>query len=107
MLKFRDDPENHRYLAEDDDGIVGMAVYHIRGDRYLFVHTEVNEEYEGRGVGSNLARYALDDVRAKGNLIVPVCPFIAAWLKRHPDYQDMLDQDLLDAINERSATRSD
>ncbi len=98
-MEFRDDSENHQYLAEQDGEIAGLAVYHIRGDRYLFVHTEVKEEFEGRGIGTELARHALDDVRSKGKLIVPVCPFIAAWLKRHPDYQDMVDQDLFDRIN--------
>ncbi len=78
---------------------MAMAVYQLRGGKHIFVHTEVNADYEGKGVGTALARFALDDVRAQGGTIVPLCPFIAAWVKRHPEYQDMVDQQLLDRIN--------
>ena len=98
-MKFRDDPDQHRYVAEDDGRVAGIAVYQLRGGRHIFVHTEVNSEYAGKGVASQLARFALDDVRAQGGTIVPLCPFIASWVNRHPEYQDMVDQVLLDRIN--------
>jgi uncharacterized protein len=98
-VEFRDDPENHRYLATSNGEIAALAVYHIRNDRYLFVHTEVRPGYEGEGVGSDLARFALDDARARGVSIVPVCPFIAGWMERHPEYQDLVDQEILARIN--------
>jgi len=98
-MELRHDPENHRYLAEIDGETVGTAVYHLRNGRHIFVHTEVGQGHEGEGVGSDLARYALDDVRAVGGTVVPVCPFIASWVKRHPEYQDLVDQELLDRIN--------
>jgi len=98
-MEMRDDTENHRYVAEIDGKVVGSAVYHLRNGRHIFVHTEVDAAHEGEGVGSDLARYALDDVRSKGGTVVPVCPFIAAYVKRHPEYQDLVDQDLLDRIN--------
>lgn len=54
-------------------------------------HTEVLPEFEGQGVGSALARYALDDVRAEGTRRVqPLCPFIKSYIERHPDYQDLV-----------------
>ncbi len=96
---FRDDPENHRYVAEVDGEIIGLAVYHLRGGRHVFVHTEVDPEYERRGIGSALAKYALEDVKAQGGSVVPICPFIAAWLRRHPEYDELVDHDLLDRIN--------
>ena len=96
---IRDDPDHHRYVLEIDGEVVGLAVYHIRGGRYFFVHTEIQPGHDGEGLGSLLARTALDDVRAKGEKIVPICPFIATWIKRHPDYAEMIDQDLLDRIN--------
>lgn len=96
----RDDPENHRYVLELDGETAGLAVYHIRGGRYFFVHTEIQPGHEREGLGSVLARAALDDVRAKGGKIVPICPFIAAWLRRHPDYGDIIDQEVLDRINQ-------
>jgi hypothetical protein len=50
-------------------------------------------------VGAALARFALDDVKAEGGTVVPLCPFIAAWIKRHPEYEAMVDHELLDRIN--------
>ena len=60
----------------------------------MFTHTEVFDAYEGKGVGSALARGALDDVRARGGRLVALCPFIAAYLERHPEYADLVDHDL-------------
>ncbi len=96
----RNDEENHRYVLELDGEVAGMAVYHTRGGRHYFVHTEVQPGHEGEGLGSILARGALDDVRARGEKIVPLCPYINAWIRRHPDYQDLVDQEALDRINQ-------
>lgn len=98
-VRLRDDAGLHRYLAEIDGRVVGMAVYQLRAGRHIFVHTETNPEYAGQGVGSALARFALDDVKAQGGMIVPLCPFIASWIETHPDYQAMVDQELLNRIN--------
>ena len=56
------------------------------------MHTEVSPEYEGRGVGAALVRTALDEARAANLQVLPVCPFFAGWIARHPDYQDLLYQ---------------
>jgi hypothetical protein len=100
-LVVRDDTENHRYLLERDGRVVGLTVYHERGGRRFFVHTEVEPEYEGEGLGSTLARGALDDVRAMGMKIVPLCPFISAFIRRNPEYAELVDQPLLERINQR------
>ena len=63
-MQIHDDPANHRFVAETDDAVAGYTVYHQRGGRYFFVHTEVSNAFEGQGLGSALARFALDDVRA-------------------------------------------
>jgi predicted GNAT family acetyltransferase len=97
----RDDPDNHRYVLEIGGEVAGIAVYHRRGGRYFFVHTEVEPEHEGEGLGSTLARGALDDVREMGMKIVPLCPFITSFIERHPEYADMVDQPLLERINQR------
>lgn len=55
-----------------------------------FTHTEVDDAVEGQGLGSRLIRYALDDVRARGLKVRPVCPFVKTWIRRHEDYQDLL-----------------
>ncbi len=82
-----DDPAHNRYVAVVDGQVAGFAVYRLEGERTIFQHTVVADEYEGQGVGSTLARTALDDVVAAGRQIVPVCPFIAAYIERHPQYE--------------------
>ncbi|WSG09497.1 N-acetyltransferase [Micromonospora sp. NBC_01739] len=62
----------------------------VRG--VAFVHTEVSPEYEGRGVGAALARAALDEARTANLRVLATCPFIAGWIARHPEYQDLLYQ---------------
>jgi predicted GNAT family acetyltransferase len=100
QVEVHNDPDNHRYVLEVDGETTGKAVYHVRGGRNYFVHTEVDPGHEGEGLGSALAQNALDDVRARGQQIVPLCPFITAWLNRHPDYQDLIDQEALARINQ-------
>ena len=82
-----DNPERSRYEAAIDGQVAGFAEYTLAGKRIVFTHTEVDEAFEGEGVGSQLARQALDDVRDNRQLeVVPICPFIAGWIKRHPEY---------------------
>ncbi|MGZ4453597.1 MAG: GNAT family N-acetyltransferase [Nocardioides sp.] len=86
----RDNAEASRYEAVDGDGAVaGFAEYDRHADRIVFVHTEVADAYEGQGVGSTLVRSALDDVRRSGLRVVPECPFVKAWIEKHPDYADL------------------
>lgn len=85
-VEVRDDTTEHRYEARLDGSLVGVLVYAVEGDAVMLVHTEVDPEAEGRGVGSALARRALDDVRAAGRRAVPLCPFVRTWIGRHPEY---------------------
>lgn len=85
----RNDAE-HRYEAWLEGGPVGYAVYREEPGRTVFLHTEVADEVEGRGVGGALVRGALEDVRARGQRVVPLCPFVAAYIKRHRDYHDLV-----------------
>jgi uncharacterized protein len=88
-----DNPAERRYEARvEGDALAGFAAYRLRGeDVIVFTHTEVDPAHEGEGIGGALARGALDDVRARGERrVVALCPFIAAWVRRHPDYQDLL-----------------
>jgi predicted GNAT family acetyltransferase len=82
----------HRYEARVDGELAGSAYYDAADDLIVFTHTEVDDAFEGKGVGSALARGALDDVRADGRRkVVPRCPFIKGWIDRHPAYQVLLD----------------
>jgi predicted GNAT family acetyltransferase len=86
-----DNADESRYEARVDGELAGFAAYHLTKSSIVFTHTEVFDEFEGHGVGSALARAALDDVRAKGGRdVVPVCPFIHGWIDDHPDYADLV-----------------
>ena len=91
-LTVRDFPDADRYEVRDGDRVLGLAAYERRGEQVVFTHTEVDPHQEGGGVGSTLARGALDDVRARGLRAVPHCSFIRGWIERHPEYADLVDQ---------------
>jgi predicted GNAT family acetyltransferase len=90
-IEVRDNPSESRYEAWADGELAGIAIYETDGSTIVFTHTEVADAFEGKGIGSTLAREALDAVRAAGGRdVVPQCPFIKDWIDRHPDYQDLL-----------------
>ena len=79
-----DAPDQHRYEVRLDGELAGFAVYHRRGGRAYFVHTEIDPAFEGKGLGSPLARRARCRARTR-EPIVPLCPFIRSYIDRHPD----------------------
>jgi uncharacterized protein len=85
-----DDPMASRYEARIDGKLVGVSEYELTDDTIVFLPTVVAEEYEGRGVGGAIARYALDDARARGLHVRALCPFIRGWMERHPQYSDLI-----------------
>jgi predicted GNAT family acetyltransferase len=82
--------ELSRYELRLDGELAGVAVYRLRPDRIVFIHTEVAEAHEGHGYASRLASSALDDARRRGLAVVPLCPYIAGYIARHPQYQDLV-----------------
>ncbi len=94
----RNEPEQHRYAIYLDDALAGFAQYAHRDGRVVFTHTEIDDAFEGQGLGSKLAKAALDDVRSSGAQVVPLCPFIARWIERHADYQDLVDEALTSTL---------
>jgi predicted GNAT family acetyltransferase/glutaredoxin len=89
-------PEASRYELRAGEQLLGEAAYHRRGDRIAFTHTEVDEALEGRGFASRLVEAALDDARGQGLEVVPLCPFVASFIDRHPEYQDIVAADYRD-----------
>ena len=84
-------PDEHRFEAYMAGRQVGVLEYVEVSERTIvYLSTRVPAEYEGRGIGSALARAALDDARARGRQVVPRCWFVAGWIDRHPDYADLL-----------------
>jgi DNA polymerase IV len=77
-----------RFELWHDGRLAGFAAYRRRAGGTVFVHTVIEPEFEGKGLGSILARRSLDATVARGEKIIPVCPFISAYLRKHPDYDE-------------------
>ncbi|MFV0308581.1 MAG: GNAT family N-acetyltransferase [Desertimonas sp.] len=92
--------ERERYEVTLDGQLAGFAQYVRRGGRTLFVHTEIDPAFEGHGLGSALVGHALDAEREAHRKIVPLCPFVRAYVDRHPEYMDLVDHDILHRIDE-------
>ena len=85
-----DNPAALRYELWTDEVLAGWIQYTRAGDVVTLVHTDVDPAFEGRGLGSVLVAGTLDDVRSRGKRIRPLCPFVAAYLRRHPEYADLI-----------------
>jgi predicted GNAT family acetyltransferase len=85
-----DHPNELRYEIEVDGEVAGFLMYRREPGVLELVHTDVDPKWEGQGVGAALVKGALDDVRARGLKIRPYCPFVAAYLRRHPEYDDLV-----------------
>jgi len=91
-IRYVHAPERHRYEIRDGDTLAGFAQYRLPDDVHVdFVHTEVDEAYGGRGLAGELVAMALADVRAQGKRIIAHCPYVAKWLTKHPEYDDIND----------------
>jgi uncharacterized protein len=84
-----DVPASHRFEAVVGDQ-VGFLDYQRRGDELVLVHTEVPKPLRGRGLGEALARYALEFARTHGLTVVPRCPFVADYVRDHPEYAPLV-----------------
>jgi predicted GNAT family acetyltransferase len=80
-----DNPAESRYEVFSDGKLVGFALYQLHGDRITIYHVEIDPPFQREGLGSELAREALEDVRRRGLMVEPLCPFIAAFIRQHPD----------------------
>jgi predicted GNAT family acetyltransferase len=97
QVTVTDNPEKSRFEVSVDGTLAGFAAYEKDPGAVIFVHTEVFPEYEGRGLAGQLAKSALSMVRESGNRIVPVCPFIRRYVRKHaPEYDDVLLQPAAD-----------
>ena len=95
-VEVRNNATEYRYELWADGEMAAYTQYALRRGRLAFLHTEVYESFEGMGLGGRLARAALDDARARGLLVMPFCPFIAAFIERHLDqYGDLVAPEML------------
>jgi uncharacterized protein len=79
-----------RYEAKQNGEVVGFADYRPIGTSLMFSHTEVNEDLEGKGVGTTLIRFALEDTRAQNMTALPMCPFVKIFIQRHEEFIEVV-----------------
>ncbi len=89
-LTITDAADAQRYEARLDGELAGIIDYVLKHGRIALVHTEVMSAYEGRGIAGHLARFALDDARRRDLRVIPVCPYVKAYLERHPEDRDLV-----------------
>jgi uncharacterized protein len=105
VAEVSDVPEEQRYVLTVDGRRVGRLDYEVEGDMFVAKHVVVEPPYEGRGLGTALVRQVLDDVRKTGLALRPECPFVAYFLRKHPEYVDLLED--LDDVEDVEQTRGE
>ena len=90
MIAINRNESSHRYEATVEGRLAGFAAYELDERTVTVTHTVVQPEFEGRGVGSALAKYALEHSRSQRRTVVPACEFIAAYIDEHPEFQELL-----------------
>lgn len=92
-LRLTENQDSNRFELHADGEVVGFAEYRPAGDAVMLTHTEVGSEHEGKGYGSALAKAVLDEIRSRGQSVVPLCPFISSYIRRHGEYLDLVRED--------------
>lgn len=90
-LAIHENRDKHRFEIDLGDGSHAIAEYNLLDGKIMFTHTEVPQAHEGQGIGSALIRHGLRVARERGLAVIPICPFFAAYFKRHEEEQDLLD----------------
>jgi uncharacterized protein len=93
MSSVRNNPEQSRYEIAVEGELAGFAQYRERPRLLALTHTEIDERFEGRGLGGELISFALDDARERGLAVLPFCPFVNAYIQRHPEYVELVPED--------------
>lgn len=95
-VQVRDVPPEQRFEAVRDGEVVGFVTYQVRSGRdggpsvYALLHTEIDPDAGGGGVGSSLVRGTLESLRDSGFQLLPFCPFVRGWIERHPEFTDLV-----------------
>jgi predicted GNAT family acetyltransferase len=90
QIAIADDAGSHRYVIRVDGKRAGLLQYRLHPDLIELVHTEIDEEFEGHGLGSRLISFALDDARQRGLAVLPFCPFVNDYIQRHRQYVELV-----------------
>lgn len=89
-LRVVDNAELNRYEVYVGSVLAGFTDYHAQPGLVTLKHTEIDPAFEGRGIGSRLVAGTLDHIRERGAGVLPICPFVRAYLQRHPEYGDLV-----------------
>ncbi len=89
-LSIVDAADAHRYEARSDGELVGVIEYGMKPGKIALIHTEVAPDHEGHGIAGKLARFALEDARRRSLRVIPACPYVRAFLERHPEFADVV-----------------
>jgi predicted GNAT family acetyltransferase len=106
MHEVRDNRQRTRYELLVDGEVAAFVQYSMRGGRLLLVHTEVDGARSGQGLATELIRGTLDGIRLRGIPMVPVCSFVEGFVERHPEYDDLVDHEMFDAINAEAKAKA-
>ncbi len=90
QIEVADAPERERYELSVEGEVAGFSAYRTRPGRIEFIHTEVDERFQGRGLGERLIRFALEDARERGLAVLPVCPFVRAFIERNREFEALV-----------------
>jgi predicted GNAT family acetyltransferase len=89
-IEVGDAPDRDRYELSIDGEVVGFTAYRARPGLIAFVHTEVDERLQGRGLADRLIQFALEDARTRGLAVLPFCPFVKAFIERHREFEALV-----------------
>lgn len=89
-VEVADNPGEGRYEVRAGGELAGFSQYRQRPDGLAFIHTEIDDRFEGQGLGGRLVSFALDDARARDLAVLPYCPFVKGYIERHPEYLDLV-----------------
>jgi predicted GNAT family acetyltransferase len=89
-MTVTDNADANRYELHVGNDLAAFLQYHINGKRLVLIHTETLEAFAGHGVAAHLVKTVLDEARDRGLRVVPRCPYVARYIKEHPEYQDLV-----------------
>jgi uncharacterized protein len=89
-IQVADAPDREQYELTVDGEVGGFTAYRARPGLIAFVHTEVDEQLQGHGLADRLIRFALEDARTRGLVVLPFCPFVKAFIERHREFEALV-----------------
>lgn len=92
-VEVADNPNEERYEIRVGGELAGFTQYRQRPAGLAFIHTEIDDRFEGQGLGSKLVSYALGDARQRGLAVLPFCPFVRSYIERHPECLDLVPEE--------------